>query len=290
MINCHEATLPIDVQSGLSMDSEESRALGSLMAMDYREAMPFRHIVIDRFLPVELITIIENGFPDKPLKSDRMFEMNYAGHHKRQILPDECSSAIREVFSFFNSRAMLQFLEGLTGIDGLIPDAYFEGGGFHEITRGGLLGVHADFRINQRLHLQRRLNVLIYLNKDWNSDWGGHLELWSRDMQRCESSIAPLHNRCVVFNTDADSFHGHPEPLQTPEEVKRRSLALYYYTASRSIHKEVVDHSTMYHARPSDHVDIRREAWRLRRDQYLKDWLPPRLARLIHNVRHRLSP
>ena len=178
--------------------------------------------------------------------------MGYAGLHKRQILPEECDGPARQLFHFFNSRPMLEFLEGLTTIRGLIPDPYFIGGGFHETGRGGKLGIHADFRINEQLHLHRRLNVIIYLNEQWNPEWGGALELWDRHMKAKVRELMPVFNRCVVFNTDADSFHGHPDPLSTPEGVLRRSIALYYYTASKEIYNEVPNTSTMYHARPGD--------------------------------------
>src|SRR3546814_6396188 len=87
------------------------------------------------------------------------------------------------MFYAFNSRPFLAFLEALTGIERLIPDPYFEGGGFHEIGRGGYLNVHADFNLNKRLNLRRRLNVLIYLNKDWEPAFGGDLELWDAGMK-----------------------------------------------------------------------------------------------------------
>ena len=108
--------------------------------------------------------------------------MGYAGLHKRQILPEECDAPARQLFHFFNSQPMLEFLEGLTTIQALIPDPYFVGGGYHETGRGGKLGIHADFRINEQLHLHRRLNVIIYLNEDWETPYGGKLELWDREM------------------------------------------------------------------------------------------------------------
>jgi hypothetical protein len=40
--------------------------------------------------------------------------------------------------------------------------------------------------------------------------------------------ISPISNRIVMFNIDM-APHGHPHPLQCPEEITRKSLALYYY-------------------------------------------------------------
>jgi len=278
-------TLPIETSDGLRLDPVEAHAIGSLLSKDYASADPFPHIVMDEFLPASLATEIAAHFPSGERSSDRVFNIGYGGEHKRQILPEDCDRCVRELFQFFNSRPILQFLEGLTGIQGLLPDPYFAGGGFHEISRGGRLGVHADFRINDQLHVQRRLNLLVYLNADWDDEWGGHLELWSRDMKTCIRKVAPLLNRCVVFNTDADTWHGHPDPLNIPQEKTRKSLALYYYTASRNIYKEVPALSTMYVARPQDSAEDRAAARNFRINQYLKDWMPPVAFRGMHRVK-----
>ena len=280
----HEATLPIDVNDGLSMDAAEARALGELLAEDYQCADPFPHIVIDGVLPTPLIDKLKANFPVERLASDHVFEIGYAGHFKRQVMPEDCNGYARAFFHFMNSRPVLQFLEGLTGIEALLPDPYFSGGGFHETARGGKLGVHADFRINDQLHVQRRLNLLIYLNETWNDEWKGQLELWDRSMSECRARVSPVWNRCVVFSTDADTWHGHPDELQTPDGVTRRSIALYYYTASRNVYKEVPNLSTIYQARPEDAKSVKREARRLKADEYFRDWAPPVLVRFAHRV------
>lgn len=283
-MSIQNVTLPIAHDQGLRMDPQEARALGSLLADDYARADPFPHIVIDGILPDSVIDEIKANFPTEALKSDTVFNIGYGGQHKRQVMPEDCNQVAREFFHFMNSAPVLRFLEGLTGIEGLIPDPYFSGGGFHETSRGGKLGVHADFRINEELHLQRRLNLLIYLNERWDDSWKGHLELWDKQMKNCRASVAPIYNRCVVFSTDADTWHGHPDELMTPDGVTRRSIALYYYTASRSVYKEVPNLSTMYQARPDDSAAIKAEAQRFKNDQYLKDWLPPVLERFVHRV------
>ena len=283
-MSIQHATLPITHEHGLRMEPQEAKALGALLADDYARADPFPHIVIDGILPTSVIDEIKVNFPTEALKSDLIFNIGYGGQHKRQVMPEECNQVAREFFHFMNSAPVLRFLEGLTGIEGLIPDPYFSGGGFHETTRGGKLGVHADFRINEELHLQRRLNLLIYLNERWDDSWKGHLELWDKEMKTCRASVAPIYNRCVVFSTDADTWHGHPDELMTPDGVTRRSIALYYYTASRSVYKEVPNLSTMYQARPDDSAAIKAEAQRFKNDQYLKDWLPPVLERFVHRV------
>lgn len=284
-----DGVLPISMKDGgLALDYREARRIGEAHAPTYCFAEPFPHIVLDNFLPRAIAQLALDHFPQGSLPSDRVFESGYAGLHKRQILPADCDADARALFHFFNSQPMLEFLEGLSAIEALIPDPYFNGGGFHETTRGGKLGVHADFRINDRLHLHRRMNVIVYLNEHWQDDYGGFLELWDRKMTRVCDSVAPIFNRCVIFNTDADSYHGHPDPLTCPDGMSRRSLALYYYTASKAIYNEVPNMGTMYQARPGEQEEVRREAEQLKRDQYLRQWVPPALLRYAYALRRRI--
>jgi 2OG-Fe(II) oxygenase superfamily len=280
--------LPVTTDDGLYLDPQAARDAGERMSVQYGAAEPFPHIVIDNFLPESLALSALRNFPRSARATDRVFDLGYAGMHKRQIQPEECGGAARQIFQFFNSRPILQFLEALTRIEGLIPDPHFIGGGYHETSKGGKLGVHADFRINDRLHLHRRINMIVYLNEEWKEEWGGALELWDRTMKTKRRAIAPLFNRCVIFNTDAESFHGHPEPLATPDGVARRSMALYYYTSSKEIYNEVPSLSTMYRARPNDDVSIKWEARRLRLDQFTRQWVPPALLRYVHAIQRRL--
>lgn len=264
--------LPIDDNDGLQIEPAEAYAIGQQLMESYAFAEPFPHTVIDAFLPPALAAKILAHFPLTPKQHDKIYEKGYGGTHKRQILPADCDAFIREVFAFFNSAAMLQFLEGVTHIKGLLPDPYFAGGGFHEISKGGLLGIHADFRVNEGLQLLRRVNVLIYLNEDWQAEYGGELELWDKAMTAKVKSIAPIFNRCVIFNTDADSFHGHPDPLTTPDGVTRKSIALYYYTAQVIQNDSGESRHTHYVARPNDSLKNKADAKKLakKRDKRAK--------------------
>lgn len=279
------ATLPIRMEHGVELDEKSARHFGEELSGSYCFAEPYPHIVIDNFLPQSLVEEIWQRFPVDTLSDDLFFESGYSGLHKRRVHPESCDEYVRNIFHFFNSAPVLQFLEGLTAIEGLIGDPYFNGGGYHEISRGGKLGVHADFRINEQLHLNRRINILIYLNKDWDESWGGFLEIWDKKMTAKVTGVAPVFNRCVIFNTDADSFHGHPDPLNTPADVTRKSVALYYYTASKRVYEDTAAHSTMYVARPQDGTEIKRQAARLRLHNYLKDWIPP----VAHRAARRLK-
>ena len=278
-----KATLPIDADGNLKLIPKIANEFGKKFSKQYRFAKPFPHIVIDNFLPLDLINEILRLFPKDKQAGDIFFKSENS-KYKIQMLPEKCEQRTQNIFNFFNSSPVLQFLEGLTEINSLIGDPYFVGGGFHEIYKDGKLGVHADFKVNEQLHLHRRINILIYLNKNWSPEYGGNLELWDKKMKNKIHSIAPLFNRCVIFNTDADSYHGHPDPLNTPADVTRKSIALYYYTASKKIYEENPAHSTMYVARPEDKNSIKIQATLLRFQNYLKDFLPPIVFRALHKV------
>ena len=129
-------------------------------------------------------------------------------------------------FLFFDNTPFLQFLEQMTGIPGLIPDPYFMGAGIHKTLNGGHLDIHADFNLHKQMNVERRLNVLIYLNDDWQEDWGGCFEIWDKEMTRMEARFAPTFNRMVCFSTGSDTFHGNPEPVNHPKGEPRQSIAL----------------------------------------------------------------
>lgn len=247
-------TLPLTFSPEFDFDHNLAGALGASLNSAYVQATPFAHIVIDSFLQDELIASICSHFPVEATNNEMVYERGYKGQLKRQISPNECAPFLKTVFNAFNSAPMLQFLEKLTGIDGLIPDPYFAGGGLHETKSGGFLGVHSDFRLNKKLNIDRRLNIIIYLNENWQEAYGGNLELWDVGMKTCLKKVLPVYNRCVIFNTDKDSNHGHPDPLTTPEHITRRSVALYYYTARDVPVDPAQRNKTHYKPRPKDLV------------------------------------
>jgi hypothetical protein len=211
----------------------------------YVAARPFPHAVIDGLFPDEVLRTVLAEFPAPDEIEWKRFD-----NAREKKLGYWHESALRPSLQLFlyemNSPPVLQFLEALTGIDGLIPDPYYGGAGPHQILPGGFLKVHVDFNRHPLLHLDRRLNLLVYLNEDWREEWGGHLELWPADMARCERRILPAFNRTVVFSTTDASFHGHPAPLACPEGRSRKSVSFYYYTNGRPAHEGAAPHDTIF--------------------------------------------
>lgn len=215
---------------------------------EYKNGVPFKHIVIDDFLKHEILDVLETPVPNEHwYKYENSLEKKFATDKANVIPPN-----LYKMLMIFNSSPFITWLEELTGIQGLIPDPHLRGGGIHCIKRGGLLKPHQDFNIHERLGLYRRLNMILYLNSGWKKEWGGQLELWDSSMQILVQSILPTYNRCVIFDTAGKNYHGHSNPLQCPPDKMRISLALYYYTSKPGPEQETAPHSTKFQLRPGD--------------------------------------
>lgn len=216
--------------------------------LKYSSGNPFPHIYFDNLFDDELLDDIVSEFPNA--NDIDWIKFNEATS-KKLASKDELQFGLytRTFIHILNSKPFLTFLEKLTSIENLIPDPTLEGGGLHQILPGGLLKVHADFNIHHRTNLDRRLNVIVYLNKDWKEEYGGFFELWNENMSEAVVRLLPLFNRMAIFSTTSTSYHGHPDPLTCPEDRSRKSLALYYYTNGRP-QNEIINgletHSTIY--------------------------------------------
>ncbi len=239
------------------LDFERLFALAEQQAGDYQNARPFPHAVFDDFISAETVDTILREFPDPDTA------VNWRRHvvtmkdgkpaqHGKLGFADELGvgPTIRQMFWELNSQSFLTFLEELSGIAGLIPDPGQAGGGIHQSLPGAVLAVHADFNKHPVTGLDRRLNTLIYLNRDWQEKYGGHIELWKSDMSACVQKRLPIAGRCVIFSTSANSFHGHPQPLSCPEGLSRKSIATYYYTNGRPKREAVAGHPTLWQEIP----------------------------------------
>jgi Rps23 Pro-64 3,4-dihydroxylase Tpa1-like proline 4-hydroxylase len=252
-------------------------ALADRLRAQYAAASPFPNVVIDDFLPAEVLEKVLTEFPEPRDADWQQFD------DRREVKLALCDTelmgpATRHLLAEFNSQVFVDFLERLTSIEGLVPDPHYGGGGLHQICAGGFLKVHADFNRHRRLRLDRRLNGLLYLNKEWQDEWGGHLQLWNRDMTQCVRRIQPVFNRFLLFSTTDDANHGHPDPLCCPPDRARRSMALYYYTNGRPEDEAVADHSTLFKQRPG-------ENWTGTTRQAIKRWVPPAITELVARQR-----
>ncbi len=241
--------------------------LANELRAEYQTGDPFPHIIIDNLFDDAMLDELLTVFPDPGQRHWHRFDAEEEiklALDAEDVIPVQ----IRMFLYFLNGSLFMSFLEHLTGIPGLIPDPHWFGGGLHQIERGGKLAVHADFNRQDRLQLDRRLNLLVYLNKDWRAEYGGDFELWNRDMSACVKKVAPLFNRMVIFSTTDFSYHGHPDELLCPRDRSRKSLALYYYSNGRPDEERSEKHSTLFRERP-------KESFKGRVRRTLKPYVPP---------------
>ena len=270
------SSIPLSLGSFLPLSrmAENERSANAA----YRTAKPFPHVVLDDFFDAALLDQVLAEFPNpgeiRWQRFDNEKEVKLASAAESSFGP-----ITRLLLYHLNSVTFLEFLGRVTGIANLISDPCFDGGGLHQIQRGGKLAIHADFNKHPRFGLDRRLNVLLYLNKNWRDEYGGHLELWNREMTRPEAKILPIFNRLVAFGTTDFTYHGHPDPLQCPADMTRKSLALYYFSNGRAA-EEVADgeHSTIFHNRPGEEY---RPTFKQRMRSVARDFLPPIVARQL---------
>jgi hypothetical protein len=269
----------IDIDTPLELSQRSLSSLAAAYRDAYQRAAPFPHVVLEDFFPAAVLEEVLTEFPAPSAEGWLRYEN--ARERKLETTQERALGTVTQrVLQELNSPVFLQFLEVLTGIEGLVPDPYFWGGGLHQIEPGGLLKIHADFNWHPQLLLRRRLNLLLYLNRDWRDDYGGHLEMWDRTMHQCVRRIIPIFNRCVIFNTTDVAFHGHPQPLTCPEGMTRKSIALYYYSNGQPTQQAWQRQGTRWRPRPG-------ESWRPELRAVARQLVPPILVDVARNMRRR---
>lgn len=242
---------PTVATSWFAFEPAHLESLAAAGREQYDLARPFPHAVIDELFPDEVLDAVAAEFPPPDERWRHFDDADQrkfgAGHAELALGP-----ATRNVLAELNSATFVDFVQHLTGIaEPLIPDPHLRGGGLHQVLPGGYLEVHADFNRHPLYGLDRRVNVLVYLNRDWDASWGGQLELWDRAMTHAEQRVDPAFNRTVVFSLGDTTYHGHPQPLRCPVGRARRSLALYYYSNGRPAAERSDPHSTLFQRRPA---------------------------------------
>ena len=225
---------------------EDAERIGSA----FRSAEPFRHVVIDDFFDEAFCQRLIDEFP--PFDEEKaMNEDGYVGgkavFEKIRALGDTYA----ELDALVQGEPFMGLVSTITGIPGLRHDPYYFGGGTHENREGQGLDAHVDFNYHPVTRQHRRLNLIVYLNPEWDDAWGGTIQL-HRDPYLPPSQdeiirVTPLSNRCVIFEASETSYHGHPEPLACPPDRTRKSIALYYYTETHPDRsQDPVAHSTLF--------------------------------------------
>jgi Rps23 Pro-64 3,4-dihydroxylase Tpa1-like proline 4-hydroxylase len=227
---------------------------------EFNAAQPFRWFTIYPFLNAGFAREVAGAYPTFETSRELGFEFARLNEQKKVQITDSTKfpPAVKKLAEQLAAPQFLADLEYITGIPQLLADPKLEGGGMHLTGPGGRLDVHVDFNFLPDRKLHRRLNILVYLNEYWDAAWGGAVELWDKQVERCHHALAPDLNRCVVFETSNDSFHG-VQPVHCPPDRARISFAAYYYTEQAPPHWLGKPYDTIFRARPDE--QLRGRVW-----------------------------
>jgi hypothetical protein len=226
------------------LDFEKLEERKEVFRRDFSSKEPFRYTVIDDFLVADAAERIYDEFPSV----DRSTWIDASGLHTKRkwTQPVVAGSIAEQFYREINSERFKVWLSKTTDIKALESDPDLQGAGLHQTLEGGYLDVHVDFNKHSRLNLDRRLNLIVYLCKNYNSGGEGFLELWDMETETLIESVPPKFNRCIVFETNEISYHGHPKPWVNKSGETRKSLSVYYYTEGREDIADTEAHSTLY--------------------------------------------
>ncbi len=219
----------------------------------FRSSQPFPHIIIDPLVEPEFARTVAASYPTFEEAERLGMRFKTVNERNKIQVTDEAlfPEPVRQLAGALAAPEFMRQIEQITGIPKLLWDPKYHGGGMHQTSQSGILDVHVDFNfIDDRF---RRLNILVYLNEEWDEAWGGMLELWDQPVKVCHHSVAPSLGRAVIFETSERSFHGVTAVTCPPGRV-RKSFAAYYYTEEAPAGYAGKAHSTIFRARPDEYA------------------------------------
>lgn len=201
------------------------------LRQEFLEANPFEHVIINNFFTDEVAERLYADFPKPSSKwhhYDNPIEQKYALNDFSEL------TSFKETFDCLQTPEVLSLMRDVTSIDNLEADPHLHGAGLHAYPAdGGKLDVHLDYSVHPVSGKERRVNLIVYLNKDWDAAWGGQLQLWDAKMEKCCELVQPAYNSAVLFRTSDVSYHGLPVPMVGPAGEFRKSIAIYYVSDVR---------------------------------------------------------
>src|SRR5919108_5036253 len=220
----------------------------------FSSATPFPFVIIDNFLDPGFAEAVANAYPSYELATQQGLTFKTVNEKKKVQITDSkrFPEPVKKLSDALAAPSLLAELSYITGFPKLLADPALIGGGIHITGPGGRLDVHVDFNYFENTKLYRRANLIVYLNPHWEKSWGGQLQLWDRDVTRCEHEFEPRFNRCVIFETSDTGFHG-VRPVSEEAPFPRQSFAVYYYTLEAPPAWAGV-HDSIFRARPDEKV------------------------------------
>lgn len=200
---------------------------------------PFDHVVIDNFISDIEAEQLSKEFPNYNSQIWSTYGYTYDSPIEKKRTIRDWKAFPPNTYQFFLklcSKKMSNFIESLFNCKNeIFPDYGLHGAGWHTHKSGDHLNIHLDYSIHPFANLQRKYNLILYLTPNWNNSWGGSLEFWSHDFKNNKpnekiKTINNIYKRAVIFDTTQNSWHGISEPINCPENIFRKSIAMYFLT------------------------------------------------------------
>ena len=194
----------------------------------YKNNTPFAHIKLENIFPNDLLDGVLSDIE----------KTNYE-YFEKFCTVGNCFSEFGEstvkLTDYLVGDEWVEFLRNITEIKDLESDKDWYGAGINIEPRGSYLEPHTDF--NRHNGMWRRVNVLLFLSKDWKDEWGGHNELGHVEGEHyvVDRKYEPEFNNVVIFNTSNYSYHGF-DLVSCPDDKNRMVVSCYYYSNERGDH------------------------------------------------------
>lgn len=229
LVDCSDESA-LASQTAVMVSSEEAwRVRGRLARAAYLAAKPWPHVVMHDLLSPVLVAAAEaEELPRALALVPHRSHLEVKG--ESPTVTGRSASALLDAMC---TPAFVAFVEELTGIKHLAADPTHIWSGLNASGTGSFQSMHRDFSRHPVTKQWHRVNVLLYLNSSWPEEYGGDLELWAPDMRACGARIRPTAGTVVVFETNYETLHGVPDPIQCPPDRSRLSLTSYYYSDER---------------------------------------------------------
>jgi len=210
----------------------------------YRSHPDYSLLTLDNFIPQDLVTLMAKELDNIPLEDCKHFTR--AGSCMYEFNNVDRTPVQDAIVHALHSSTFIKWLQEVTDTVDLIPDPHLIGAGYMKSFAGDSLKVHTDFNWNDQLRLHRMLSVVIYLNEEWEDEWGGQLQFYDTKRDKVHTKVPVGPGNCVIWNYNNFAFHGYPEPMNCPEGVSRKGIRFFYYVSNAKHDDKHPPHRSLY--------------------------------------------
>ena len=193
------------------------------------EGLDNKFVVIDKFLNDNIVNKISDTFPEDYNNKNWFYYENPLEVKYLNSSINTYPEKIKNLYYILSTDYMVNIFSQITDIKDLEYDTTLYGSSIQSMPRYGRLNLHLDYEKHPLLkNKERRLNIILYLNKTWKDEWNGDTELWNTCVAKCVMSQKIKYNSAIIFETNNTSWHGVPKKIMCPDNMSRKTLAYYY--------------------------------------------------------------